>query len=71
MRKLFSAINLYPNRTAFVECHGIGTSISDPIEEGCFHQPSLRPNKQGSRCLITRFYTTCQTIFNNKIVPDP
>ena len=53
MRKVHGDMNLDPNTTAFVECHGTGTLTSDPIEEECFYQPSLRPSRQVSRCVTT------------------
>ena len=53
MRKVYGGMNLDPNTTAFVECHGAGTPTSDPIKEEYFYQPSLRPNKQVSRGVTT------------------
>jgi len=40
MRKVYGDIGLDPARTTFVECHGTGTPVGDPIEAAAVGQVS-------------------------------
>ncbi|KAI5918779.1 reducing type I polyketide synthase 10 [Camillea tinctor] len=43
MRKTYEKCGLSPNETAYVECHGTGTSVGDPIEVEAIARFMMRP----------------------------